>query len=435
MATRIMALSSFFSLWNATPKFTPPISLNFPQYSSIHHHHYHHNDELGLYDCSRSRVLSSLKWTVKSERCRRGHLAKCVGAIQDTDCDADDEVYMRRSLEIARKAVGHTSPNPMVGCVIVKNGKIVGEGFHPKAGQPHAEVFALREAGDLAENATAYVSLEPCNHHGRTPPCTEALIKAKVKRVVIGMVDPNPIVASKGVQRLRDAGIDVTVRMEEDSCRKLNEAYIHQILTGKPLLTLRYSLSVNGCFVDQVGEGAADAGGYYSQLLQEYNAVLISPTSSSGEFEIPASKELGAKQPLWIILPNPDGSVNIPRITDATTEVVILTDKEATVAEKGIETVVVDQLSLGNILDYCKNQGLNSVLWDVRGELGVHEELLKEGIEQKLLQKYVVEMLPQWKDCQSGRWEAWFKSTAESLKLKSLQPRICGESVILEGNF
>lgn len=84
--------------------------------------------------------MSSLKWTVKSERCRRGHFAKCVSAIQDTDCDADDEVYMRRSLEIARKAVGHTSPNPMVGCVIVKNGKIVGEGFHPKAGQPHAEV-------------------------------------------------------------------------------------------------------------------------------------------------------------------------------------------------------------------------------------------------------------------------------------------------------
>lgn len=103
----------------------------------------------------------------------------------------------------------------------------------------YLQVFALRDAGDLAENATAYVSLEPCNHYGRTPPCTEALIEAKVKKVVIGMVDPNPIVHSKGVDRLRDAGIDVTVSVEEELCRKLNEAFIHRMLTGKPFVTLR----------------------------------------------------------------------------------------------------------------------------------------------------------------------------------------------------
>ncbi|CAA2975590.1 riboflavin biosynthesis PYRD, chloroplastic [Olea europaea subsp. europaea] len=164
---------------------------------------------------------------------------RCGGGAQ-MEQEPDDRYYIRRCVELARTAIGYTSPNPMVGCVIVKDGKIVGEGFHPKAGQPHAEVFALRDAGDLAENGTAFVCLEPCNHYGRTPPCTEALIKARVKKVVIGMVDPNAIVDSKGIRKLRDAGIEVTVGVEEELCRKLNEAYIHQMLTGKPFVTLRY---------------------------------------------------------------------------------------------------------------------------------------------------------------------------------------------------
>jgi diaminohydroxyphosphoribosylaminopyrimidine deaminase / 5-amino-6-(5-phosphoribosylamino)uracil reductase len=140
-----------------------------------------------------------------------------------------DSRMMQKCLQLARRALGKTSPNPLVGGVIVKDGEIIGEGFHPRAGEPHAEVFALRAAGENARGATAYVSLEPCNHYGRTPPCTEALIAAGVTKVVVGMVDPNPLVAGGGITRLRDAGIEVVVGIEETACRKLNEGFIHRI--------------------------------------------------------------------------------------------------------------------------------------------------------------------------------------------------------------
>ncbi|KAJ7962382.1 Riboflavin biosynthesis protein PYRD chloroplastic [Quillaja saponaria] len=345
----------------------------------------------------------------------------------------DDGFYMRRCVEVARKGIGCTSPNPMVGCVIVKDGKIIGEGFHPKAGQPHGEVFALRDAGDLAEHATAYVSLEPCNHFGRTPPCTEALIKAKVKKVVVGMVDPNPIVASKGVNRLRDAGIEVIVGVEEELCKKLNEAYIHYILTGKPFVTVRYSLSVNGHLLDQLGGGVTDSGGYYSQLLQEYDAVIVSSSLLSENLPIPSSQEHGANQPFWVIIPRTPTSSKIPLHSKG----VIFTDNETAtapeIAQEGIETVALDQINLNVILEYCERQGFCSVLLDLRGNFGDFEEIIKEGIKKHYFNKIVVELLPLWSECDDGNPLLALRSLERTLEVTNLQPKISGQSAVVEG--
>mmetsp|Transcript_4956 Transcript_4956/g.17377 ORF Transcript_4956/g.17377 Transcript_4956/m.17377 type:complete len:167 (+) Transcript_4956:37-537(+) len=139
------------------------------------------------------------------------------------------EAHMRRALSLAERARGQTHPNPMVGCVLVRDGVVVGEGFHPKAGEPHAEVFALRAAGNKAEGATAYVTLEPCNHYGRTPPCSLALVAAKVSKVFVGMVDPNPLVAGSGIKTLEDGGIEVVVGVEEEACRDLNVDFLKMI--------------------------------------------------------------------------------------------------------------------------------------------------------------------------------------------------------------
>lgn len=160
---------------------------------------------------------------------------------------------MQQCLDLARKAAGNTSPNPMVGSVIVRDSRCVGRGFHPKPGEPHAEVFALRDAGELSQGATLYVNLEPCNHTGRTPPCTEAVIQAGISRVVAGMVDPNPLVAGSGLERLRQAGIDVTVGVEEEACQTLNEAFVHSILHQQPLGILKYAMTLDGKIATSTG--------------------------------------------------------------------------------------------------------------------------------------------------------------------------------------
>lgn len=165
-----------------------------------------------------------------------------------------DEDYMREALRLARHAEGRTSPNPMVGAVVVKNGRIVGEGWHRKAGTEHAEVHALNMAGDLAKGATVYVSLEPCAHYGRTGPCAEALVKAGVSRVVIGMEDPNPKVLGKGIKILRDAGIEVSSGVLKDEAEKLNEVFLKWIQTGMPYVALKTAMTLDGKITTSIGE-------------------------------------------------------------------------------------------------------------------------------------------------------------------------------------
>lgn len=158
---------------------------------------------------------------------------------------ADDLRHLRRTLTLAKKAQGRTSPNPMVGAVVVKDGVVIGEGFHPKAGEPHAEIFALRAAGNAA-GATVYVSLEPCSHYGRTPPCADALIRAGVRRVVFASPDPNPMVAGRGVEKLRQAGIDVEFGALSEEEQRLNEAYRYWILTRLPFVTVKLAARDHG---------------------------------------------------------------------------------------------------------------------------------------------------------------------------------------------
>ncbi|MET3716588.1 bifunctional diaminohydroxyphosphoribosylaminopyrimidine deaminase/5-amino-6-(5-phosphoribosylamino)uracil reductase RibD [Pseudomonas sp. PvP001] len=163
-----------------------------------------------------------------------------------SDLAANDARHMARALELARKGVYSTHPNPRVGCVIVRDGETVGEGWHVQAGGPHAEVHALRQAGDRARGATAYVTLEPCSHHGRTPPCADALVAAGVARVVVAMQDPNPQVAGQGLERLRQAGIAVTCPLLATEARALNPGFLKRMEHGQPYIRVKLAMSLDG---------------------------------------------------------------------------------------------------------------------------------------------------------------------------------------------
>lgn len=159
---------------------------------------------------------------------------------------ADDYRWMARALVLAERGLFTTTPNPRVGCVIVRDGGIVGEGWHVRAGEPHAEVHALAMAGEAARGATAYVTLEPCSHHGRTPPCADALVKAGVARVVAAMEDPNPLVAGRGLARLREAGIETLSGVQEAQARELNIGFISRMTRGRPWLRLKVAATLDG---------------------------------------------------------------------------------------------------------------------------------------------------------------------------------------------
>ena len=165
-----------------------------------------------------------------------------------------DEMFMRKALELARNALGRTSPNPLVGAVIVRDGCIVAAGWHRAAGTPHAEIHALNMAGELARGATLYVTLEPCAHYGRTGPCAKAVIEAGIRRVVIAMRDPNPLVAGKGILMLQEAGIDVVCGVLEEEARKLNEVFLKWIATGLPFVTLKTAMTLDGKIATVTGE-------------------------------------------------------------------------------------------------------------------------------------------------------------------------------------
>ena len=191
----------------------------------------------------------------------------------------ENEKYMQKALALAARAQGRTSPNPMVGAVVVKDNQVVGEGYHRKAGTPHAEVHALQAAGEAARGATLYVNLEPCSHYGRTPPCADAIVRAGVKKVVVAGLDPNPRVSGRGLKVLQDAGIETLTGVLEQEAQKLNLAFFKYIQTRTPLVSLKVAMTLDGKIATSTGDSRWISGAgsrkYVHQLRNVYDAIMV----------------------------------------------------------------------------------------------------------------------------------------------------------------
>ena len=224
-----------------------------------------------------------------------------------------DEMRMLECLTLAKGGAGFVSPNPMVGAVIVKNGKIVGRGDHRKFGGTHAEVFALRQAGGRARGATLYVNLEPCCHFGKTPPCTDTIIRAKITSVVIGTRDPNPIIAGRGIQKLRRAGVRVEVGVLEEECRNLNEVFFKFITKKIPFVVVKVAQTLDGHIADSEGNSKwitnIDSRQLVHSLRARYDAVLVGAKTIAKDNPRLTVRNLPGRNPFRIVL---DGKLTSP---------------------------------------------------------------------------------------------------------------------------
>jgi len=290
--------------------------------------------------------------------------------------------YMKKALSLAKIAAGYTSPNPAVGCVIVKDGRIIGTGYHRKAGTPHAEVWALREAGDQAEGSTVYVTLEPCAHYGRTPPCAKALAEKKVAKVVIAMLDPNPLVAGKGAAILRKAGIKVEIGLLSREAAQLNEAFIKWMMVKQPFIVAKLAQSLDGRIASRTGKSqwitnnwARRYGHYlrsvYDGILVGINTILLDNPMLT--CRIDREGQEAPHQPVRIVL---DSQGRIPLtarvVMDQTTSTIVVTteqcpsEKKTALEKAGVQVLIVPQreghVDLPSALEALGQAGIQSLL-------------------------------------------------------------------------
>lgn len=357
-----------------------------------------------------------------------------------------DEKYMRLAMQLAGNAIGRTSPNPLVGAVIVKDNRVVGCGWHRKAGTPHAEVHALNQAGELAQGADVYVTLEPCAHYGKTPPCAKALVEAKVKNVYGGLLDVNPKVAGKGFKILEDAGIHVEYGFLQDELRKQNEVFFKWIEHKKPFIVLKAAMTLDGKIATATGQSkwitneTSRAYGY--KLRDIYDGIMVGINTVIEDNPMLTARVDGGKNPIRIVV---DSSlkidINANVVQDKSAKTIIATtdkankDKILKLQAQDVDVIVVDKdendkVDIEKLLDILGQQNICSIL--VEGGATLSGSFVAKKLVDKVY-FFIAPKIVGGKEAKTPVAGTGILNLQEALALKDIQVEKLDEDILIIG--
>lgn len=319
--------------------------------------------------------------------------------MADSKIILTDEGFMRRALRLARKGEGRVSPNPMVGAVIVRDGRIIAEGYHRRYGENHAEINAIANATEPVAGATFYITLEPCSHHGKTPPCVEALIASRPGRVVVGTIDPNPLVSGRGIAALQRHGIETNTGVLEEACQRQNEVFFKYIRTGVPFVTLKFALTLDGRIATAAGHSrwisSPPSLRFAHRLRRAHDAILVGAGTVLKDNPELTCRHVRGENPLRVVVDShlrtsPDASVfdvrRSPTIVAMTRKAPV--ERRRLFEQKGIEVLELGEdegghIDLQGLLKLLGQRKIASLL--VEGGAGVNTSFLRENLVDRLI--------------------------------------------------
>lgn len=352
-----------------------------------------------------------------------------------------DEIFMREALRIARNAEGRTSPNPLVGAVIVKDGRIIAEGWHRRAGTPHAEIHALNMAGALAEGSTLYVTLEPCSHFGRTPPCANKIVEAKVARVVVAMADPNPLVAGRGIEILKAAGIAVDVGLLEADARRLNEIFIKYITRKMPFVAAKFACSLDGKIATATGESqwisCAESRNFVHKLRDLHDGIMAGVGTVLADNPSLTARIDGGKNPVPIIV---DSLARTPPDFKIVHEGTIFAVSERAPAERlaalksrGVEVIVAgaEEVDLKMLMGELARREITSILLEGGGTLNF--SMIRAGLVDKIY-AFIAPKIIGGKNALTPVEGAGFANLEDAVQLENLHAEKIGADILISGS-